>query len=325
MRINMTSIFVDDQDKALAFYTDVLEFVRKTDMPAGAFKWVTVVSEDDPDGVELLLEPNVHEAARAYQQAIYEDGIPAAAFAVDDLEKAYRTLVEKGVAFTLAPTKNGPVTYAILDDTCGNLLQITEMRETGFDSTDGDLPSSRSEKDKMLAGDMYDPTDSELQEERINARHLTRAYNQTEADETSRRMQLLSELFGSTGKEFIIEPNFHCDYGYNIHTGENFYANFDCVILDVCPVKIGDNCLLGPAVQIYTATHPIDSADRKTGKEYGKQVTIGDNVWIGGGTIINPGVHIGDNAVVASGAVVTKNVERNSVVGGNPAVIIRRL
>lgn len=130
MKINITSIFVEDQNRALEFYTEVLGFMKKTDMPAGKFKWLTVVSKEDSEGVELLLEPNVHPAATTFQQAIYNDAIPAAAFTVNALQKTYDELLEKGVAFTVAPTESGPVAYAIFDDTCGNLIQITQARET---------------------------------------------------------------------------------------------------------------------------------------------------------------------------------------------------
>ncbi len=121
-----------------------------------------------------------------------------------------------------------------------------------------------------------------------------------------------------------IEPAFRCDYGSNIFVGENFYANFDCVILDVCRVTIGDDCLLGPRVSIFTATHPVDPVLRRSGLEYGKPVRIGDNVWIGGNAVINPGVRLGNNVVVASGAVVVKDVPDNVVVGGNPARILKK-
>jgi catechol 2,3-dioxygenase-like lactoylglutathione lyase family enzyme len=127
MRINVTSVFVDDQAKALGFYTDKLGFVKKTDMPAGEFRWLTVVSPDEPDGVELLLEPNDHPAARAYQQAIVADGIPATSFAVDDVQAEFDRLSAKGVAFVQPPTAMGPVTTAVLDDTCGNLIQIASQ------------------------------------------------------------------------------------------------------------------------------------------------------------------------------------------------------
>jgi maltose O-acetyltransferase len=183
----------------------------------------------------------------------------------------------------------------------------------------------RSEKDKMLNGELYNAADTELVKERENARRLTRLFNQTLETEVNKRIDILKELFGSTGENLYVEPTFRCDYGYNIHVGENFYANFDCVILDVCEVRIGDNCLIGPGVHIYTATHPLNPYERIAGLEYGKPVTIGNNVWIGGRAIINPGVHIGNNVVIASGAVVTKDVPDSVVIGGNPAKIIKKL
>ncbi len=143
-------------------------------------------------------------------------------------------------------------------------------------------------------------------------------------DEKTERQNILAELLGQSEGAYI-EPSFRCDYGYNISLGKNFYANFDCVMLDVCPVRIGDNCMLAPGVHIYTATHPLDAEERNSGVEFGKPVTIGNNVWIGGRAVINPGVTIGDNVVVASGAVVTKDVPANVVVGGNPAKIIKTL
>jgi catechol 2,3-dioxygenase-like lactoylglutathione lyase family enzyme len=127
MKINLASVFVDDQAKALAFYTDVLGFVTKTDVPTGEFRWLTVVSPEAPDGVELLLEPNDHPAAQAFQQAIVADGIPATSFAVDDVQAEFERLTSKGVRFVQPPTPMGPVTTAVLDDTCGNLIQIASM------------------------------------------------------------------------------------------------------------------------------------------------------------------------------------------------------
>ncbi|PAQ13492.1 acetyltransferase [Bacillaceae bacterium SAOS 7] len=183
----------------------------------------------------------------------------------------------------------------------------------------------KTEKEKMLSGELYYATDSELVKEREAARRKTRVYNQTLENEVDKRSKLLKELFGSTGENLFVEPNIRCDYGYNIHVGENFYANFDCVILDVCEVRIGDNCFMAPSVHIYTATHPLDPFERNSGVEYGKPVTIGNNVWIGGRAVINPGVSIGNNVVIASGAVVVKTVPDNVVVGGNPAKIIKRL
>lgn len=183
----------------------------------------------------------------------------------------------------------------------------------------------KSEKEKMLNGELYNPTDPELLKEKLTSRRLTRLYNQTLETEEDKRTELLKELFGSIGKSLSIEPTLRCDYGYNIHVGENFYANFDCVFLDVCEIRIGDNCFIAPGVHIYTATHPLNAEERVSGVEYGKPVKIGDNVWIGGNSVINPGVTIGNNVVIASGSVVTKDVPANVVVGGNPAKIIKQI
>src|SRR5690554_590160 len=183
----------------------------------------------------------------------------------------------------------------------------------------------KTEKEKMLAGDMYDPQDSELRQKRMNARRLSRLFNETTEMDGQDRTILLKKLFGSTGELIHVEPNLRCDYGFNIHVGNNFYANFDCVFLDVCEIRIGDNCMIAPGVHIYTATHPLDPVARNSGREFGKPVRIGHNVWIGGLAVINPGVTIGNNVVIASGAVVTKDVPDNVVVGGNPARVIKEI
>ncbi|HBI10822.1 MAG TPA: maltose O-acetyltransferase [Franconibacter pulveris] len=180
------------------------------------------------------------------------------------------------------------------------------------------------EKRKMIAGELYRPEDPTLKADRLCARQRLHAFNHSEPEEKALRNQLLNELLGE-GKNAYFEPPFRCDYGYNIFVGNDFYANFDCVILDVCPVRIGNNCMLAPGVHIYTATHPLDPAARNSGAEYGKPVTIGDNVWIGGRAIINPGVTIGHNVVIGSGAVVTQDIPDNSVAVGNPARVIKTL
>jgi catechol 2,3-dioxygenase-like lactoylglutathione lyase family enzyme len=132
MRINVTRVLVDNQDKALAFYTDVLGFLKKTDIPlGGGAKWLTVVSPDAPDGVELLLEPDAHPAARPFKEALVEDGIPYTSFAVDDIQAEFDRLTGLGVTFVQPPTPMGPVTTAVFDDTCGNLIQIAEMQPAG--------------------------------------------------------------------------------------------------------------------------------------------------------------------------------------------------
>lgn len=183
----------------------------------------------------------------------------------------------------------------------------------------------QTEKEKMLGGEMYNPADAQLRKDREHARRHVRIYNETLESEGNKRIKLLKRLFGSTGENVYVEPNIRVDYGYNIFVGENFFANFDCVILDICEVRFGDNCLLGPGVHIYTATHPIDPNERNSGKEYAKPIIVGDNVWIGGSSVINPGVTIGDNVVIASGSVVTKDIPNNVVVGGNLAKIIKKI
>ncbi len=183
----------------------------------------------------------------------------------------------------------------------------------------------RTEKEKMIAGELYIAADEILTKERQKARRLTRLFNNSTEEEEEYRIELLHELFGKVGENIYIEPTFKCDYGYNISVGKNFFANFDCVILDVCPVTIGDYVFLAPGVHIYTATHPLDAEKRNSGEEYGKPVAIGNSVWIGGRAVIAPGVTIGNNIVIAAGAVVTKDVEDNVVVGGNPAKVIKRL
>ncbi len=182
-----------------------------------------------------------------------------------------------------------------------------------------------TEKQKMLAGEHYDASDAELVALRLHARLLTEQFNQTSASLPNQRTQLIKTLLGSSRNKIYIESPFQCDYGENIHVGENFYANFACVILDVAEVRFGDNCLLGPQVGIYTATHPLDPVTRAGGLEYAKPITIGDNCWIGGHATINPGVTLGNNVVVASGAVVTKSFGDNVVIAGNPAKVIKEL
>jgi maltose O-acetyltransferase len=183
----------------------------------------------------------------------------------------------------------------------------------------------RTEKEKMLRGELYSAADPQLVRDRNNARRLTRLYNETLEYHLVHRKEILQELLGTIGKNIFIEPPFRCDYGYNIHVGENFYANFDCVFLDVCEIRMGDNCLLGPGVHIYTATHPLSTEKRNSGMEYGMRVMIGHNVWIGGRVVINPGVEIGNNVVIASGAVVVRDVPDNVLVAGNPARIIKEI
>lgn len=180
-----------------------------------------------------------------------------------------------------------------------------------------------SEKAKMIAGKPYRPADAVLTADRATARQLCREYNSFPETDAGNRDVLLQKLLGTKPDKITVEPNFRCDYGYNIHLGDNFYANFDLIILDVCEVRIGKNCMIGPRVCICAATHPTDPIERNSGQEYGAPITIGDNVWIGAHAVINPGVELGDNVVVASGAVVTKSYGNNAVLAGVPAKIMK--
>ena len=182
-----------------------------------------------------------------------------------------------------------------------------------------------TELEKMISGQLYNPFDPELTKMRLEARLLTEKFNKTSITELEKRRSILSQLLGSVKDNVYIEPSFHCDYGFNIHVGENFYANYNCVFLDVTEIILGDNCFIGPQVGLYTATHPVNPAERNSGLEYAKKIRIGDNCWIGGHATINPGVTLGNNVVVASGAVVTKSYGDNVVIAGNPTRIIQEI
>ncbi len=182
-----------------------------------------------------------------------------------------------------------------------------------------------TEKEKMIAGLNYNAGDPELVKDRAFAKTILSRYNRSLPRQAAKRRRLLERLFRKRDVAVWIEPPFYCDYGYNIETGEHFYANHNCVLLDVCPIKLGSHVLLGPAVQIYTAAHPLDPASRNSGEEFGKPVTVGDNVWIGGGSVILPGVTIGSNTTIGAGSVVTKDIPANCVAAGNPCRVIRNI
>ena len=171
----------------------------------------------------------------------------------------------------------------------------------------------------MVAGELYDALDPELVAARARARELLARFN------TAPHRSLLEDLLGTVGTDAVVEPPFHCDYGFNISLGERFYANVGGVFLDCAPITIGDRALLGPAVQLYAATHPLDAETRRLGLEYALPISIGDDVWLGGGAIVLPGVAIGDRAVVGAGSVVTSDVPADTVVAGNPARAVRSL
>ncbi|HEX3864386.1 MAG TPA: sugar O-acetyltransferase [Stellaceae bacterium] len=182
-----------------------------------------------------------------------------------------------------------------------------------------------SEKAKMLAGELYLGGDPELVEERRRAQRLLARYNATSADEPAARASLLHRLFGAIGDNADIQPRFACDYGYSIRIGRNAFINYNCVFLDCAAIEIGDDLQMGPAVQLYTAFHPLDPQTRAEGLESARPIRIGDGVWIGGGAIILPGVTIGDGCVIGAGSVVRRDVPGGSLAVGNPARIIRSL
>src|SRR5690348_5698893 len=176
----------------------------------------------------------------------------------------------------------------------------------------------------MLAGELYDPMDAELVAARARARDLCQALNATREAESGERRQILQELFGAGGDSVWMQPPFFCDYGANIALGERVFFNFNCVVLDVCRVRIGSFTLFGPAVQIYTAMHPLDAALRRQ-EEYGQPVEIGEDVWVGGGAIILPGVRIGSRSVIGAGSVVTRDIPADVFAAGNPCRVMRAL
>lgn len=181
-----------------------------------------------------------------------------------------------------------------------------------------------SEWEKMLAGELYDPLDPDLVRARDRARDLCQDLNATREGDREARRRILTDLFGSGGASVWMQPPFYCDYGSNILLGERVFFNFNCVVLDVCRVTVGDFTLFGPAVQIYTATHPMN-AELRRAQESGKPVAIGSDVWVGGGAIICPGVTIGSKAVIGAGSVVTRDVPGGVFAAGNPCRVIREI
>lgn len=183
-----------------------------------------------------------------------------------------------------------------------------------------------TEKEKMLSGMIYDANnDRQLIAERMECKELCRDYNDLRPRDTGARESLLRRILGHTGENLLIEQPFYCDYGYNISVGENFYANFNMVILDDAPVTFGDNVFVAPNCGFYTAGHPLDASERNRGLEYARPIAVGHNVWIGANVCVLPGVTIGDNCVIGAGSVVVKDIPANSVAAGNPCKVIKTI
>ena len=183
-----------------------------------------------------------------------------------------------------------------------------------------------SEKEKMLAGLLYDASiDKELENDRYKAKDICFQYNQLKPSDKESREKLIKKLFAQTGENITVEPNFWCDYGYNIFVGENFYVNHNCTILDCAKVEFGDNVFIAPNCGFYTAGHPLDYETRNKGLEYAKPIKVGNNGWIGGNVVVLPGVTIGDNVVIGACSVVNKDIPSNSVAVGNPCKVIKKI
>ncbi len=182
------------------------------------------------------------------------------------------------------------------------------------------------EKEKMLAGKLYDANYNEdLMKERLMVKDKCFEYNNIKPSKIEERTEIMKQILGKTGNQFLIEQPFICDYGYNIEVGENFYSNHNLVILDANKVKFGDNVFIAPNCGFYTAGHPLDYETRNKGLEYAKPIEVGNNVWIGGNVVVLPGVKIGDNVVIGAGSIVTKDIPSNSVAVGNPCRVIKEL
>lgn len=186
------------------------------------------------------------------------------------------------------------------------------------------MENRRSEREKMTMGEPFFTNDPQLMDDKKNARILCSRFNNSPEDEVLRH-KLLKELLGQCGEKIAVKPPFHCDYGYNIFVGDDFFMNFDCVFLDAAPIRIGKHCMIGPKTCIYAIGHPLEAEARRKKVGIPKPVTIGDDVWIGGGVTILPGVSIGNNTVIAASSVVTKSFPDHVLIAGNPARIIKKL
>ncbi|WGE41271.1 sugar O-acetyltransferase [Actinobacillus equuli] len=182
-----------------------------------------------------------------------------------------------------------------------------------------------TEQEKMCSGNLYNPADSKLKQDRLNAREIVFQLNQLAPSQQAEKTTLFNQLFHTAKTEFHIELPFRCDYGYNIKLGDNFYANYNCTMLDCAPISIGNNVMFAPNVSLFTAAHPIDPELRNSGIEFAMPIVIGNNVWIGGNSVVMPNVTIGNNVVIGAGSVVTKDIPDNCIAVGNPCRVLRQI
>ena len=183
----------------------------------------------------------------------------------------------------------------------------------------------KSELQKLKDGELYDYTDPEVRAAHIRAVELCDEYNETKRTETEKRERILRELFGSLGENVLVEKNIRIDYGFNVHAGDNFFVNYDCVFLDCAPITFGNNVFIAPQCGFYAVNHPLEADLRNSGVETGVPITVGDDVWIGGGVKVMPGVTIGSNVVIGGGSVVVKDIPSNSLAVGNPARVVKSI
>ena len=297
---------------------EILEEAAKEAEKETVFDPMNPNQEDLP--VWQVGDVNVDLAAPAQDENIILSGEITAAAAASEKEDNLAAMLQEEQPSGLGSVEF--VTGGSLDSVDASVNSQSDFG--GLTTLEFGTAASSEQKEKMTAGKVY-RFDDELHEVIFKTRKLTDEFNQTRYDDVDGRERIIRDLFGSVGAKVCVEPPFRCDYGFNIHVGDNFYANYGCVILDSTKVTIGDHVFLGPNVQIYTPCHPIYAPARNEGYEYAKEVTIGDDVWVGGNVTIVPGAHIGSNVVIGAGSVVTGDIPDGVVAAGNPCRIIRKI
>ena len=297
---------------------EILEEAAKEAEKETVFDPMNPNQEDLP--VWQVGDVNVDLAAPAQDENIILSGEITAATAASEKEDNLAAMLQEEQPSGLGSVEF--VTGGSLDSVDASVNSQSDFG--GLTTLEFGTAASSEQKEKMTAGKVY-RFDDELHEVIFKTRKLTDEFNQTRYDDVDGRERIIRDLFGSVGAKVCVEPPFRCDYGFNIHVGDNFYANYGCVILDSTKVTIGDHVFLGPNVQIYTPCHPIYAPARNEGYEYAKEVTVGDDVWVGGNVTIVPGAHIGSNVVIGAGSVVTGDIPDGVVAAGNPCRIIRKI
>ena len=311
--VGAITIFVEDPSRSKAFYEKVFDAPAVyEDDNSVAFKFENTI-------VNLLARPAAHELVDAGPVA---SGDAGASFQltvwVDDADAVCAELVKRGVELL-----NGPLEPRVGDADRG--VRGSRRPRVGGCAGARRMTDERSQRERMLAGDLYIADDPELARESRRAAELYTAFNASSPHDAEARRRILAELLGSFGEGSEIRPPFYCDYGYQTHIGAGTFLNFGVVALDVARITIGDDVQIGPLVQLLTPTHPVDAELRRAKWEAAEPIAIGDNVWLGGGVIVCPGVTIGEDTVVGAGAVVTRDLPAGVVAAGVPARVIREL